>query len=60
MWLNADGLDFAEVYVQKVCFHRALVRVPQYKEDTNGKDFEDWIYRFEESRIQELYVNFPQ
>ena len=59
LWLNVDSLDFAEVYVQKVCFHKALVKVPQYKEDTNGADFEDWIYKFANSRLKELYVNFP-
>lgn len=59
LWLNVVELDFADVYVQKVRFQRALARVPQYKEDTNGADFEDWIYKFAGSKLKELYVHFP-
>lgn len=59
-WLNVAELEFAEVYVQKVRFLRALAKVPQYKEDTSGADFENWIYDFAEAKLKELYVHFPR
>lgn len=34
--------------------------VPQYKEDTSGAEFENWIYNFAESKLKEIYVQFPR
>jgi hypothetical protein len=30
--------------------------IPQTKEDSNGADFEDWIYKFAEGKNKELYL----
>lgn len=58
-WCGVKELDYAEKFVNKVAFKQCLAVIPQTKEDVSGADFEDWIYRFSESKIKELYVKFP-
>ena len=58
-WLGVNELDYTDKFVQKVAFKQCLARIPQCKEDLSGAEFEDWIYRFAEQKIKELYVGFP-
>ena len=58
-WLNVTNLHFTEKFINKVRFEQLMAVSPQCSEDTNGADFENWIYNFAESKQPELYVNFP-
>jgi 5'-3' exonuclease len=58
-WLAVNELEYTEKSVQKVEFKQCLAKIPQCKEDLSGAEFEDWIYKFAESKNKELYVHFP-
>ena len=58
-WLNVTNLHYSEKFINKVRFEQLFVVSPQCNEDTNGADFENWIYDFAESSSPEMYVNFP-
>jgi len=58
-WLGVTELHQTDKYINKVAFKQCLAKVPSCKEDTSGAAFEDWIYKFSESKRSELYIAFP-
>jgi len=58
-WCGVKELDYGEKFINKVAFKQCLAVIPQSREDASGAEFEDWIYKFAESKIKELYVKFP-
>jgi hypothetical protein len=59
-YLNPQELIFEEIYIHKVCFLKALVKIPQCKEDTSGALFEEWIYKLASAKNKELYADYPR
>ena len=59
-WLQANDLEFREVFVQKVPFKQSLVKIPRCKEDFQGSEFERFIHEFATSKVPELYVEYPR
>lgn len=58
-WLRVAGLEFREIFVQKVSFKQALCIIPTCKEDYASGDFEAYINSLCGQASPELYVDFP-
>jgi len=58
-WLGITELHYQEKFINKVAFKQCLAQIPRCREDTSGAAFEDWIYKFSESKRSELYISFP-
>jgi hypothetical protein len=37
-----------------------LAKIPRCIEDTSGEEFEKWVFKFANSKNQELYIDFPR
>ncbi len=49
-WLNVNDLEPRDVCISKVLLKQFLVKIPRCIEDTSGKDFENWIFKFINSK----------
>lgn len=58
-WMGVQKLDFVEGRTWARMYRKAMVKMPQCKEDRDPKEFDKYLESFKKDKANEVFVKYP-